>query len=325
MNSTVFRPRGKGSPLICWLALVVLALVVLSLVMLSLGCDAADEQASARQEKTAPSVAKSEQVPEKPQRIVSLAPNVTEILFAIGAGERIVGVTRFCDFPSRAKEIPKVGGIVDVDLEAILAKRPDLVVGTSSGADPEIADKLDEAGVSYGFVRMDNLAETYRGIRKIGELVGSPKEGEELAKTMEADIAQVSQASSEGEAPRVLMVFGRNPLIAAGPGTFGHELVEIAGGKNVMADAKTSYPKLDIEKVISLDPARIIDATMAGEGLDTEFWTQYSSIDAVEEGHVYLIDDPVVLRPAPRLVEGLQTIREAVDGRKKPDDPSAHK
>jgi iron complex transport system substrate-binding protein len=276
---------------------------------------AANGQARGGQAKQAEqTVVTSGELPARPERIVSLAPNVTEILFDLGAGERIVGVTRFCDFPAEAKEIPKIGGIVDTDLEAIIARRPDLVVGTTSGADPEIARQLDQAGIAYGFVAMDTLEQTYRGIEEIGEFVGQAEEGRALASQMKASIDKMVQASRGADRPKVLMVFGRNPLVAAGPGTFGHELVELAGGQNVMADAKTSYPKLDIEKVISLNPERIIDATMAGENLDTTFWTQYASIDAVKDDHVYLIEDPVVLRPAPRLVEGFETIRAAVKG-----------
>ncbi|QDG51258.1 hypothetical protein FIV42_11055 [Persicimonas caeni] len=311
MNSTLFRQPSNGT-LIWWGLMVLLAVLA--------GCDKPSttqksaNQTAASAGEGAPEVVVTDELPGRPERIVSLAPNVTEILFALDAGDRLVGVTRFCDYPAQAAEIPKVGGIVDVDLEAILAKEPDLVVGTSSGADPKIAKKLDDAGIPYGFVRMDNLAQTYRGIAKIGELVGAADKAEALAADMEAKMDRVADSARDGEHPRVLMIFGRNPLIAAGPGTFGHELVELAGGKNVLADAKAPYPKLDIEKVISLDPERIIDATMAGEGLDTEFWNQYPSIDAVERGHVYLIDDPVVLRPAPRLVDGLRTIREAIVG-----------
>lgn len=295
-----------------------------ALVVLLGGCDkpSADARAAGKHapaeltasKNGAPEVVVTDDIPARPERIVSLAPNVTEILFAIGAGERLVGVTRFCDYPAETARIPKVGGIVDVDLEAILAKKPDLVVGTTSGADPKIAHELAAADMPYGFVRMDNLAQTYRGIAEIGELVGASSEADVLARRMKAEIDEIAERAAASEPPRVLMVYGRNPLIAAGPGTFGHELVELAGGRNVLADAKTSYPKLDVEQVISLDPERIIDATMAGESLDTEFWNLYPSLDAVKEGHVYLIDDPVVLRPAPRLVEGLGTIRQAIAG-----------
>lgn len=317
MNSTLFRRASNGA--LIWWALV-------GLIVLLGGCDKPSAEAEARAaEQDSSEVVVTDDVPSRPERIVSLAPNVTEILFAIGAGDRVVGVTRFCDYPAETAEIPKVGGIVDVDLEAILARKPDLVVGTTSGADPKIADKLDDAQVPYGFVRMDNLAQTYGGISEIGKLVGASDEADKLAAQMKSDIDAVAQRARDDEHPRVLMIFGRNPLIAAGPGTFGHELVELAGGQNVLGDADTSYPKLDIEKVISLDPERIIDATMAGEGLDTEFWNQYPSIDAVEHERVYLIDDPVVLRPAPRLVEGLETIREAVVGPPNSSEQAAQK
>ncbi len=302
MNSTFFSGQGN---------LVVLALAALLALGAGAGCK--------RQVHATPGASRQVvvggELPAHPKRIVSLAPNVTEILFAVGAGDQVVAVTRFDDYPPQVKKLPKVGGVVDFDLEAVMAHKPDLVVGTMSGADPKAAAKLDKAHIPYTFVRMDNLEQTYRGIRKIGEVAGHKDQGDRVAGHMKQQIDAIAdEAKTAKKRPRVLLVYGRKPLVAAGPGSFGHELVELAGGQNVLADAKTAYPKLDIEKVIELDPERIIDATMASKGLDTDFWKQYSSITAVREGHVYLVDDPVVLRPAPRLVEGLKLFRKAIRG-----------
>ncbi len=266
-----------------------------------------------------PRLVVSEDLPDRPERIVSLAPNITEILFELGAGERVVAVTRFCDYPPEAAELPKVGGVVDTDLEAILAERPELVVGVTSGGDAEVAKKLAKAGVAHAFVRMDDLEETYEGIQTIGELVDESERAEAIVAEMKKRIAEsADDGAGDADRPTVLMLYGRDPLIAAGPGTFGHELVELAGGQNVLADAKTSYPNLDVEKVISLNPERIIDASEAAKDANGDFWGQYETIDAVAAGHVYPLRDPVVLRPAPRLTEGLAKIRTAIEGSNPP-------
>ena len=271
---------------------------------------------SSRHEQPAadpPSLVTSDELPDQPERIVSLAPNITEILFAVGAGEKVVAVTRFCDYPPAADTLPSVGGMVATDLEAVLSHKPDLVIGPISGGDPEFAQKLDQAGLSYAFLRMKDLEETYRGIHEIGQLVGQSNQAAKVVDTMKERIADSSADTPADRRPTVLLVYGRDPLVAAGPATFGHQLIELAGGHNVLADTKTAYPKLDVEKVIELDPARIIDASEAAKD-DDGFWSQYSAVEAVAKGQVHRLRDPVVLRPAPRLVEGLEKVRQAVEG-----------
>jgi iron complex transport system substrate-binding protein len=276
---------------------------------------AADEPAAA----STPELVASADLPDHPERIVSLAPNVTEIIFALGEDERLVGVTRYCDYPKAAAELPRVGGVVDTDFEAILALEPDLVVGVTSGADAKIAPKLDRAQLNYAFVRMDDLEETYAGIRQIGHWIDAPSRAGEVAKTMRERIDGIAEGAPETGRPSVLLVYGRDPLVVAGPGTFGHQLIGLAGGQNAVADANTAYPKLDIEKVIDLDPDRIIDASSGARAGEDGFWEPYAALGAVQAGHVHLFRDDVALRPAPRLAEGLAKMQRAIDPGE--DDP----
>ncbi|MGM0557674.1 MAG: cobalamin-binding protein [Myxococcota bacterium] len=258
-------------------------------------------------------------MPGKPRRIVSLAPNVTEILFELGAGDRVVAVTRFCDYPAAADELPEIGGIVDPDLEAIASHDPELVIGVTSGADTSIRDQLDRADISYAFAEMDDIEETYAGILRIGSWVGEDRRALELVEEMKKGMQAASVDTPAEERPSVLFVYGRKPLTVAGAGTFGHELLRRAGGRNPMADAEVKYPKVDLEKVLEIDPDRIIDATM-GAAVKEGYWQQYEALTAVEQGHVYRLDDNALLRPGPRLVEGLGQIREAVRGKSSPGD-----
>ncbi len=279
-------------------------------------------QARASKPDSAPTtrVVVSDQMPGKPRRIVSLAPNVTEILFELGAGEHVVAVTRFCDYPAEADALPKIGGIVDLDLEAIIAQEPDLVVGVTSGADEAIREQLDRAGLSYAFAEMDTIGETYAGIHYIGAWVGEDRKAREVVDAMQTRMDELTVDEPE-DRPSVLFVYGRKPLTVAGSGTFGHELLVRAGGENPMADAETMYPKVDLEKVLEVDPDRIIDATM-GASVEEEYWAQYGDLRAVKNGHVYRLTDNALLRPGPRLVEGLEQVRQAVRGGEGPDESS---
>lgn len=260
----------------------------------------------------------SEALPKHPDRVVSLAPNLTEIIYLVQADQRLVGVTRFDDYPPEVKEKAKVGGLIDVDFEALLNLRPDLVVGTNQGADQDFVAKLDRAEIPYLFIQMNTLDEIYAGIERVSEALAQPERGAEISAKMRADVEQVSASgAAQAERPSVLLVFGHEPLVAAGPGAFGHELLELAGAENVLKDADNPYPVLDIEKVLSLNPDYIIDTTLAGgdEGLkpaDREFWAPYDALDAVKNERVVYFEDSELLRPAPRLVQGLEQLQAVI-------------
>jgi iron complex transport system substrate-binding protein len=344
MNSTLSRSSTRAAPA-RFFALAALVLTLAALAAVS-GCDRKDQPADSAEitvanEPETPNAAPttdlrvvaSDDLPANPERIVSLAPNVTEILFAVGAGPRVVAVTRFDDYPPQVESLPKIGGIIDVDLEAILAQRPDLIVGTSAGANADLLAKLDKVQLPYLFVQMNTLDEIYGGIRKFGDAVGRGEQAARVAAEMKAEIDAIAAKaepsdsktgdSAKNARPRVLLVYGHDPLVAAGPGSFGHQLLELAGGQNVLAGAMSPYPNLDVEKVLSLNPERIIDATVSAntgaKPLDTPFWSKYDSIAAVRNDHVYRFENPVLLRPAPRLVEGLKMLRAAIGDDKQPE------
>ncbi len=258
-------------------------------------------------------VAKSNSIPESPARIVSLAPNVTETLFAVGAGKQVVGVTRFCDYPPEVASIPKIGGVIDPDFEAILGLKPDLVIGVTSAGDQKLAKALDTAKVPYLFLKMESLDETFQGIEVIGKTVGQPQKGKAIASEMREAVTtfEASHANKKSK-PKVLLVFGRKPIIAAGPNTFANDLLEKAGGTNIATGDQ--YPKLDIEKVMELNPDRIIDLSMSEEGLD-KFWDEYPDLKAVKSHNVYRFDDPAMMRPGPRLIQAFQKIAMAIKGK----------
>lgn len=279
--------------------------MVVILWVVVMGCQNPDTPAPAGE-------VSSSQRPAHSTRIVSLAPNTTEILFAIGAGDRVVGVTRYCDFPAEAAQLPKVGGLVDPNAEAIIALKPDLVVGVTSAGDPAIARTLGAAGIAYTFIRMESLDETYTGIRRIGELVGRQTAANALADDLSDRLVEVGKGQSVK--PSVLMVFGRKPIVAAGPGTFAHDLLTRAGGRNAISESSQPWPTLDIEQVMKLDPDRILDMSMVEEGTDA-FWEDIPGLKANASHNVYRFTDPAMMRPGPRVVDAYQRIAMAIRGK----------
>jgi iron complex transport system substrate-binding protein len=241
-----------------------------------------------------------------PQRIVSMAPNVTELLFALGAGDRVVGVTRYCDRPPEVLKLPKIGGFADPDLEAILALRPDLVVAPANPVSEPVLRRLGEVGVATLAVKADDLAGIDATVRAVGVAVGRGEEGERLVAKLHADLGAAITGATDRR-PRVLFVYDRRPIVAAGPGTFADELVRRAGGVNVAADARVAYPKYDIEDVLRLAPDVVLDASMAGEDESAirAFWSRWAELPAVKAGRVFRADQPGLLQPGLHVAEGL--------------------
>ncbi|MFU8804640.1 MAG: ABC transporter substrate-binding protein [Bradymonadaceae bacterium] len=263
-------------------------------------------------------IARSAELPTHPLRVVSLAPNVTEILFALGAGERVVGVTRYCDYPEAVKTLPRIGGMLDPDFEAIMAARPDLVTGVIDGSDNRLVQRLDQAKIPYIFFKMDTVEETYAGLLEIGRTMDLEGAGLKAAGELEEALTALSHEfqahlRSRDSPPRVLLVYDHQPVVAAGPGTFGHELIELTGAKNALGPDARSYPVLDIEMVIALNPDILIDATLSRSDTEvTRFWSQYPSLKAVEHERVARFGDPVLMRPGPRLAQALELIGKAI-------------
>jgi len=262
-------------------------------------------------------VERSPSLPDDPQRIVSLAPNVTETLFAVGAGDRVVGVTTYCDHPPAATKRTSVGSFANPDFESILAQNPDLVLGVISGGPRSVFEKLRSTDLPYAFFAMTTIAETRAGIRRMGEVVGRGDRAAELVASMREEMQAISDRwqSRRGDGPRVLLVYGHKPLVGAGPGTFGHELLERAGARNVLVDAETEYPRIDTEKVLELDPERILDTAAEDAESGREFWSHHDMIPAVRDGAIAVLSDSVVLRPGPRLPRALRRMARAIHGK----------
>jgi iron complex transport system substrate-binding protein len=250
------------------------------------------------------------------ETLVSLAPSVTETLFALGLGDRIVGVTQSCDFPTEAQGIAKVGGFMDVHFEAILASEAGVVVGAEGAFAERDQERLRDAGKRILLVRDQTVDDVLEGVRHIARELGVEKRGEDLAQTLAEDLLPVPLRSGPASMPRVLLVLSRTPLVVAGPKTFVGELLNRAGCKNAVERTENPYPTWSKEALIASAPEWIVESTMEHIGVSAHvYWKSFQSLPAVQKGQVRSVNANVLLRPGPRMGEGVKALRAALSSR----------
>jgi iron complex transport system substrate-binding protein len=241
-------------------------------------------------------------------RIVSLAPSTTEILFALGLGDRVVGVCSQCDYPEAAREVPRVGSYLVPSVEAVVAARPDLVVVVPTPANREAVRALERLGTRVLVVRDRVLADLWDGIRAIGGATGRESEARALEGRVRDDLAAVAACSAGRPRLRVLMVVGHRPLIVVGGGTLQHELVELAGGENVGADIGTAFPQTSLEVVAARAPDVIVDAAMGSERGGDAVFASLAHVPAVRDHRVVSVAADALLRTGPRVGEAARRL-----------------
>ena len=249
----------------------------------------------------------------RPQRVVSLAPSMTETIFALGFGDRLVGVTTSCDYPAEAQKLPKIGGFMGPSLETIVARRPDLVLGVRGATDPTRAREMTRLGLKVSLISLASVSEILSSIKSVARLLGNPTSGEKLAQAMTLRIDRVKQRVALVPRRSVLLAVGLRPLIAVGGKNFIDELITLAGGENIVHDAAQPWLNLPDEYVVAKAPQVIIEAGMGSErGESARHWQDLKSIPAVKAGRVYIYPSDKILRPGPRIGEGLEEIARLV-------------
>ena len=250
-------------------------------------------------------------VPADPQRVVALAPSITEIIFALECQNRLKGATRFSDYPKAAEAIPRVGSYVYLDLEKIVALNPAVCIAIKDGNPRSVIDRLEALDIPVFAVNPRGLDTVMRAIDHIGQLMGAEKRADEIMADMAARIAKVeSKVAQTGKRPRVFFQIGIAPIVSAGSDTFIHELIVKAGGINI-AGQYTSYPRFSREEVLELAPDILIVTSMARkevfERVKAE-WEKWEQIPAAANGRVHLVDSNLFDRPTPRLVDALEKL-----------------
>ena len=253
-------------------------------------------------------------LPDRADRIVSLAPNITEILFAIGLGDEIAGVTLDSDYPPDAAEKPKVGTFWQPNIEAVVAARPDLVITLGFEQQQNLADRLKRIGYNSLTVNIEKVSDLFDAIERIGAATGRRRQANELISRIRTKLRQLASLLGGEAKVRVLWVVQREPLRVAGRDTFVNEMIELAGGENAIGPTVHKYPPIGSEQVIACNADVIIESAMGREDIENQrdralqHWSKFKHLPAVASGRVYVIRGDTVSRLGPRLYEGTETI-----------------
>jgi len=245
-----------------------------------------------------------------PQRIVSLAPSITENLFALGVGEQVVGVTSWCDYPQEARTKMVIGDAINLNMELLLVLEPDLVIGDSTLVQSHL-DSLEALGIPTYVVGPTSVAEVQASLIDLGRVVGAEEKGEELAEAMGSRLQELVDTVQRSEKPRVFMEIWNEPLMTVGPGSFMDELIVLAGGENIAGDSPNPWPMFSEELVIERDPEVVILTSFnLSEALAREAWKVTS---AFRNGHVYEVNPDLYSRTTIRLLDALAELIEILD------------
>ncbi len=249
-----------------------------------------------------------------PRRIVSLVPSVTEVLYAIGAEDLLVGVTDFCDYPPEAKRKPHVGGMLSPNLETLVTLKPDLVVATRSGNTEDTFDQLKRLGIPVYLADPTTVSEVLRLVSNLGELTGHRDGAAAVDKDIERRIEAVRDRVAGRPLPRVLYVLWPEPLIVPGKGALVSELIAIAGGASVTADQGQGYPRMSLEAAVGRAPEVIILASHGSKGgpAARQQWERLESMPAIKSGRLYTADGDLMHRYGPRFLVGLESLARLI-------------
>jgi len=259
---------------------------------------------------------------QAPKRIVSTAPSITELLYALGLGDRVVGVDRFSRYPAEALRKPKIGDYANPNLEAIAALRPDLVIIPINPV--KLAERLGVLRLKVLELDQESIAKLYDSIRMVGQETGATAAAAKLSATMRAQLEAVRARAAPLKKTRMMFVVGRTPnrldgLIVVGQASYLNEIIALAGGENVFHDAVAAYPGVSLEEVLARNPDVIVDMGDMADTVGvteehkrdvTSLWERLSSVAAVKQHRVYAVASDVYVIPGPRLVDAAKAFLE---------------
>lgn len=248
------------------------------------------------------------------ERIVSLSPHGTELLFAAGAGGRVVGAVEFSDYPAEARAIPRVGSYTAFDLERVVALKPDLVVGWYSGNGPAALERLRRLGFMVYVTESRRFEDVLQNIEALGALAGTDAHARATTARLRDRLARL-QASHAGKAPlTVFYQVWHQPLMTVGGPHLVTRMIETCGGRNVFAPMDALAPTLDVEAVLAADPDVIVASGMAEERPEwLDEWRRWPQLRAVREDNLFFIPPDLLQRPTPRLLDGAERLCEALE------------
>lgn len=243
-----------------------------------------------------------------PTRIISLAPSITEILFAIGLDDEIIGVTDFCNFPEKALSKPKVS-YTRPNIEVLVALEPQLVLAPPSFIRADVLAKLEQLKIPTFVLESKTVEGIFGHIQLLGRMVGRASEANAFAANLRKQVTALTKKVEGRPRPILLYVLNSDPLITVGPGSFIHHLIELAGGRNAAERANAPYPRLTMEEVLMQNPQILLFPIGEYEGIpqaEQDRWKRWTSLRAVQDGKLFQVQADLLNRPGPRVLEGLR-------------------
>ncbi len=248
-----------------------------------------------------------------PPRIVSLAPSVTETIFALGAGAELVGVSDYCDYPPAATRLPRVGSWLTPNLEQIIALSPTFIIGADVSANQRGIAALHAMGYRTSFVDDHSIFQIEQGVEQIGIITDRAPAAHAIVNSINRELAAMRARMAPLPPRKVLMLVGHQPMVAVGPGSYLDELISLAGGTNIAAGTGESWPRLSIEYVMAMKPEVILDSQMGSDPASGPgFWKRFPQIPAVRDQRVYGYPQEPTLDPGPRIIQTLTLLAQRI-------------
>jgi iron complex transport system substrate-binding protein len=257
-------------------------------------------------------------LPNKPARIVSLAPNLTEILFALELDEQIIAVSNDCDYPLKAADKKKIGTFWQPNTEAIIACKPDLVVTLWFEQHKAVADTLKRLGYRILTLKIEKIDELLTAIQKIGAATDCKENADQLVKNINSQLNDLQLKLGSANKVKVLWVVQAEPLRVVGRNTFINELIELAGGENAIGNTLQQYPPIGTEEILTCGAETIIQSAMGKSNIIEQqkaaekFWSRWKHLPAVKNNRIYVVKPDTVTRLGPRLCQGVELIAQCL-------------
>ncbi len=246
-------------------------------------------------------------------KIISLSPGSTELLFAAGAGSRVIAVDQHSDYPESVKQLPNVGGYPNVNVEAIVAMKPDLVVVWTAGNSQKVIGQLESLGVKTFHIDVVDFAGIEQAIQSLGQVAGTEKEANRVVDDFSTQLKALQNNYGQREPVSVFFEIWRSPLMTVGSGQVIDDVISLCGGRNIYGDVSERIPKIGIESLITRDPQVIIGSDPRGDTPETRkdligYWSQWENLQAVQGHQLFLVPSDLIARPTSRILEGAEMI-----------------
>jgi iron complex transport system substrate-binding protein len=248
-------------------------------------------------------------LPSTPNRIVSLAPGATEMLFAAGAGERVIATVEYSDEPAGAKQVPRIGDVVAIDMEKLVALRPEVAVVWPGGGNPAQIEEIGRMGIPIYRQQVNALADLAGSLRRLGALAGTSAAAEQAARNIEAKLAALARTYGNGRHPSVLLEIWNHPIYTIGGTHLLSDALRICGARNAFGDLRDLGPAIDVEAVVARNPDIIVATAPPGVGPEwLADWKRFTALRAVRAGNLIAFEDPRLIRLGPSVVDATEAL-----------------